>query len=310
VILSPPRLVEVGRHFCRPTSTPNLHQERSIVLIQNQFLQVLKTKLANSPQILAGWLSGSFGRDQADRYSDIDLHLLVEDTESFRLRAREWLEELAPLVLYGMRFEGRMINALTDSGMRIDIWLHDTIPKLFDGEVAVLWDRNLQLSPCAKEGCDTEEHTEIAKWLHEQIEEFWRCMSLTPAVIGRQEYLVCFSGLAVELQIVTDLMITGYGQQRERGKKVLNPYLGPEHRAEVEAALQLEGLNPVSLVHATLALASLVRKHGLIIAERHGFSYPKELEETVLRYLEVELREMGLEHVWLRWVESSGGQNN
>lgn len=266
--------------------------------LQIQFLEALNPKLASCPQIRAGWLGGSFGRGQADRYSDIDLHLLAENVDSFRSGVKEWLEAISPLVLCRLRFEGRMINALTHSGVRIDVWLHDKAPTLYSGEALVLLDRNSELLLSAKEERRIEAQADVAGILLDQIEEFWRCMSLTPAVIGRREFLVYFSGLAAELQIITDLLMAGYGHHRERGIKVLNTYLGTERRAELERALQLRGLNPESLVGAALELASIVRRHGAVLAERHGFIYPKELEESVLRHLAIELRNLGLDHVW------------
>ena len=78
--------------------------------LQIQFLEALNPKLASCPQIRAGWLGGSFGRGQADRYSDIDLHLLAENVDSFRSGVKEWLEAISPLVLCRLRFEGRMIT--------------------------------------------------------------------------------------------------------------------------------------------------------------------------------------------------------
>ncbi|MEI2776454.1 MAG: nucleotidyltransferase domain-containing protein [Tetrasphaera sp.] len=44
----------------------------------------LQAQLAADPQVRAAWLAGSFGRGIADRYSDIDLHLLLRDVAAFR----------------------------------------------------------------------------------------------------------------------------------------------------------------------------------------------------------------------------------
>lgn len=259
--------------------------------MQTDFLTALRARLDGDPQVLAAWLAGSFGRGNADRYSDIDLHLLLADVYAFRASAREWLGSLRPLVLYKLLFDGQMINALTDDGLRIDIWLHAEAPLLDPAAVDVLLDRagalRLETPPAAP-----SDPAQVANWLLAQIEEFWRCVSLLPTVIGRNELLVSFMGLYVELGIVTDILMAGYGVQRERGVKVLNPYLGDERRAELEAVLQLNGLNVESMVMAHMALADVVHKHGQIIAERHGFAYPAALEEAVLRYVARELHEM------------------
>ncbi len=94
--------------------------------MQASFLADLRDRLGGDAQIRAAWLAGSFGRGNADRYSDIDLHLLLADVEAFRSGAREWLASLRPLVLYKLLFEGQMINALTDDGQAVSARpLHD-----------------------------------------------------------------------------------------------------------------------------------------------------------------------------------------
>lgn len=265
--------------------------------MQHEFLADLQQKLAADPQIEAAWLAGSFGRGNADRYSDIDLHLLVNDASGFRAGARAWLEALRPLVLYKVIFDGQMINALTAAGLRIDLWLHASAPAhaLDPASHRVLIDRAgaLRLEAPAPAPPDP---AQLSATLLAQIEEFWRCIALLPTVIGRRELLVAFTGLNVELTLATDLLLAGYGRTRERGVKVLNAYLGDERRAELEAALQLQGLHAESLVMAHMALAGVIRAHGPLLAARHGFTYPRELEEAVLRYVAYELRAVSWEH--------------
>lgn len=259
--------------------------------MQHDFLADLASRLVADPNIRAAWLAGSFGCNRADRYSDIDLHLLLSDVEAFRRHARTWLERLRPLVLYKLLFDGQMINALTDAGLRIDIWLHSAPPVLDSNKVKVLLDRDAALRLETHEAT-APDSAQVAASLLAQIEEFWRCIALLPAVIGRRELLVSFTGLNVELGLVADILMTGYGRLRDRGVKVLNAYLGDDRRAELEAALNLQGLNSESLVMAHIALAGVIRTHGPILATHHGFAYPQALEDAVLRYVEQELREM------------------
>ena len=65
------------------------------------FLEQLHRRLAANARVEAAWLSGSFGRGDADRYSDIDLNLLLaEGGDSFRRDIEAFLHALRPLVLY------------------------------------------------------------------------------------------------------------------------------------------------------------------------------------------------------------------
>jgi predicted nucleotidyltransferase len=82
---------------------------------QAGFLDQLKSYLKADRRICAAWLEGSLGRGDADRYSDVDLHLLVDASaaDQFRTNAQEWLSSLQPLVLFNWLFGDSMINGLS-----------------------------------------------------------------------------------------------------------------------------------------------------------------------------------------------------
>ena len=61
--------------------------------MQDEYLSRLNVTIQDDPSILAAWLEGSLGRGNADRYSDIDLHVLLTDDnlERFAAEAEQWL---------------------------------------------------------------------------------------------------------------------------------------------------------------------------------------------------------------------------
>lgn len=257
--------------------------------MQDEFLTQLQARLAHDPRVAAAWLAGSYGRGAADRWSDIDLHLLLAPgDDSFRAEVRGWLEAIQPLVLYRRMFDGRMFNALTRDGLRLDIWLHDEAQTLNPDRVRVLFDRQaqLRLEPPTSEPADP---VQTAVALRGQIEEFWRCIALMPTVIGRHERLVSFTGIDIELGLAVDICLRGNGIARDAGVKTLNRFLPAELRTAFEDAVNLDGLTPESLVAANMRLADIVRQQGRMAAERWGFDYPADLEEAVLAYVAAEL---------------------
>lgn len=258
--------------------------------MQQSYLTLLETKLVDDSRVAAAWLEGSFGRGNADRYADLDIHLLLTTTgvADFRAGVEAWLNDLRPLVLFTLLFDGQMVNALTVDGLRVDVWLHSGDHVALDGAKAKLI--------CAQPGVVTwdavtpaKEPAQIAAGLQRQLKEFWRCISLLPSVIGRRELIISLMGLGVEINLLGEILTTGYGVARDTGVKNLNRFLPGDTQAALEAALNLHGLTQQSLAQAHLGLAHIAQQHGRLIAQRHGFAYPHELEAAVLRYVEAEL---------------------
>ncbi len=122
--------------------------------LQTEYLHKLQAALEANSTIKAAWLTGSFGRGNADRYSDIDLNVWLDagDLETFRKETRAFLQEISPLALFRWMFNDRMANALTTDGIRIDLWLHtDAAPTLAEDRVQVLLDRENALKFGASE---------------------------------------------------------------------------------------------------------------------------------------------------------------
>lgn len=262
--------------------------------MQQAFIEAATDALVEDPRVRAAWLEGSFGRGDADRYSDVDLHVLLEPETGagFRDDAEAWLNGLRPLVLYKLMFGGAMINALTDEGLRVDIWLHEGASYAVEPDKA----RVLTAAPGAlhnKQAAPVDPAA-VAARLDEQMREFWRCIAMTPVIVGRDERIVGHMGLTVEQGILVNVLLDGYGIARDAGVKKLNPFLPAPLRQSIEDALSVPTLTPEALAAAHLALARIMQEHGPIIARRHQIEYPHALEESALNYVHRELGRLGM----------------
>ena len=76
--------------------------------------------------------------------------------------------------------------------------------------------------------------------------------------------------------------------------KRLNPFLPDALRVEIEQAVSIQGLTVASLTQATLALARIMQREGRLLAARHSFEYPEELETAALAYTKGELAALGV----------------
>ncbi len=277
-------------------------------------LTALKTHLRSDPRIRAAWLEGSMGRGDADRYSDIDLHALLAESDlaAFQTGAEEWLNAVRPIVLCTLMFGGRMVNALTEDGVRIDLWLHtEERVSLRPGKAAVIHDPD-GLTRFDREPSPPDDAA-IAAELEAQIKEFWRCIALLPTVTGRGERIVSFQGLNVELGLLINILLKGYGIERDAGVKKLNAFLPEEARSEIEQVLSMSHLDIPGLALPHTLLAILMAKHGRAIAAKHHFEYPARLEAAVVRYvcaeLEVMLEDSPLKVKWVRAKSDIGSHS-
>jgi hypothetical protein len=263
--------------------------------MQHEYLAALKAKIAEDGRIKAAWLEGSFGRGNPDRYSDLDIHLLLPETAlaAFQTEAKSWLARIQPLVLFNLMFDGKMVNALTQDGLRLDVWLHAGESMALDQAKALVL---FEAEPCLSfdKVESAQDPTTVANTLKRQTEEFWRCISLTPSVIGRKELIIGFIGLMVETNLLTEILINGYGIARDSGVKNLNRFLPDNLQQRIEDALSMQTLSQASLAKAQLSLAHILQEQGRMIAEKHNYGYPTALEAAVLQYVAQELALLGL----------------
>lgn len=264
--------------------------------MQQDYIYLLTSKTKADKRIKAAWLEGSFGRGNADRYSDLDIHMLLSDADlpDFKANVEAWLAAIAPLVQFRLLFDSKMINALTRDGLRLDLWLHA-------GDIATLDEHKARVLAADEHGVRFEDAVPAndpaatAQALQRAIGEFWRCVALLPVGVGRNELITCFMGLTVQTNLLADMLLNGYGIARDRGVKNLNQFLPAEARQAIEDALSLNGLSTTSLARAHLALARVMQQHGPVVAARHSIAYPADLEAAVLRYVQEELALLGLD---------------
>ena len=259
--------------------------------MHQEYLNAFADKVNLDGRILAVWLEGSLAKGASDRYSDIDIHLLVaeEDKDAFQHGLESWLSDVQALVLFKDTFPGQMVTCITTAGLRLDVWLHagDTIS--LDGtKVRVL----SAAEGCIqfKETCRNEELKDVGSTLKQHFNEFWRVLAILPTVLGREENIAGFMGTTFAVMSLTEVLIIGSGNQRDRGVKNVNAFVPQGLREEIETALTMQSVNRESIAKAHLRLTAIMQRHGPDIAKQHGVLYPLTLEKAVLSYISRELQ--------------------
>ncbi|MCL4835540.1 MAG: hypothetical protein KJZ86_24080 [Caldilineaceae bacterium] len=263
--------------------------------MQLRFIEAFSAAAVADPRIRAAWLAGSFGKGIADRWSDVDAHLLIDPAHSddFKAGVRGWLEALRPLVLYRLLFGGQMVNAMTDEGMRLDVWLHSgESAEVVEGHTRVLYAQDGTLTWKPNPGTALSQ-AEAAAELERAIPEFWRCVAMLPVALGRDEKLIGAAGNFLILLLLTDVLSLAGGVRKDRGVKALNSFLPPAYRRLAEEATFLPALTLEELARFQLRLARLMQEHGPAICEQWQVDYPQALEDAALGYVARELRQLG-----------------
>ena len=263
--------------------------------MHQEYLKAFADKAASDSHILAAWLEGSFAKGTADRYSDIDIHLLVaeENKETFQQGLESWLSDIQSLVLFKDTFPGQMMTCITTAGLRVDVWLHtETTITLERAKVHLLF----AAEGCIqfKEGRRDQESKDVSSVLKQHFNEFWRVLAILPTVLGREERIAGFMGTTFAVMSLTEVLIIGSGKQRDRGVKNINAFVSQVLREEVEDALTIQSIDRASIAKAHLRLTAIMQQYGQDIAKQHGVVYPLALEKAVLNYISKELQILGL----------------
>jgi hypothetical protein len=245
-------------------------------------------------RVRAAWLSGSFGRGTADRFSDVDV-LVAVSSEDLTAFADEWparAPKVAETVLTQRLGGGStvVISHVTPQWLRFDLVI-TTVYQVADHSGSTL--RPLF------------DHDDIHRLLRGRVEwappspdrvgklitEFFRVLGLLPVVLGRDELFVAASGAGLLRTLVMQLMLEDASSTENGGALHLST------RLSADAMRQLNALPPIvadrdAAVTAHLACAELFLPLARKLASRVGAVWPTALEEACFDYLR---RELGIE---------------
>ncbi|SDU76844.1 nucleotidyltransferase domain-containing protein [Jiangella alkaliphila] len=245
--------------------------------------------LHDEPRVLAAWLSGSRGRGTADRYSDVDVWLVVsaDDLQGFVEDWPKLSDRISPTVLRQQVRGGPVFNSVTPEWLRFDVSIgtpeevatrsSSTLEPLFDraGLTEKLQPAGepLQPDPCRVAGLTTE---------------FLRVLGLLPVVLGRDEYVVAASGTGLLRQLLIQLMLEDVAVEDRGGALRLAGLLPPE-RLRVLTELPAIEATRASALAGHVACAGVFLPLARELHDRCGLEWPEDLETAARRHLRTEL---------------------
>lgn len=190
---------------------------------QGDLIERVKHVLSQDARVLGLWLVGSYARGTNDRFSDVDLWVVVDatDVDGF---CDDWPRicgEIAPTVLQRRVGDRPIFNQITPDWLRFDLSVGtpEAIVGRTRSTVSPLYDPNglsaglrepgpLKLPDPGRVGSITR--------------EFLRVLGLLPVVIGRGEFVVGQSGVGLLRSMLIDVMLEEVAVEDRGGALHLN----------------------------------------------------------------------------------------
>ncbi len=253
---------------------------------QGDFIERAAQVLSRDDRILGVWLTGSYGRGTNDRFSDVDLWVVVEpeDVISF---GEDWptiCDDIAPTVLR-KQVPGRPVfTQVTSDWVRFDLTIgtpHD-IERRTTITLHPLYDPAGLSSQLGEPGPGRQPDPDKVASL---TQEFLRVLGLLPVVVGREEYVVAELGAGLALNLLVDLMLEDVLVEDRGGAMHLNRLLPSEQR---QSLLDLPPIDATrtSVIDAHLACAALFIPLARDLHTRCKLAWPQAIEDALRRHLD------------------------
>ncbi len=252
----------------------------------------IKGQLLADARVHSAWLSGSFGRGEADAWSDIDV-IVVVDEDDLAASLKEYSSQRSAMgeALLRRVIFGRLVMVVTPEWQRYDLSFLTPaefrrqdptgVIALFKGETPT--PRGPVVA--ATNPPDPDRVLEICT-------EFLRVLGLGPVGLHRGEWLRMQDGIDLMRGLTIELMLQTNGRSAKRsGALRLNALLTAAQREALEA-LPPAKCDPTSLLAAIAELARLFLPLGREVSRIAHVEWPEAFEQATLAHIR---REMGLD---------------
>jgi predicted nucleotidyltransferase len=250
------------------------------------------TKVLSGLERIGGaFLGGSFGRGEADDYSDVDVFVVVANAEDIPIVVTELANNLgmvSPILFSNVLPNGRTINSITMDWLRFDLTIvsRAELVHFAQERLEPLFDRLAVLETLPVTSEQRPHSTPDA--LLGIINEFIRVLGLSVVVKGRDDLVVAQTGANLLRDMLIRIMVLENGPQPQRGVLALKRTLTQGQIATLNSLPPLEAT--WSSIHGrTKVMAEQFLPRARALAEGLGAAWPQEFERVTLAHLQEEL---------------------
>jgi predicted nucleotidyltransferase len=271
-----------------------MNYESTLSPKQRVVLDRFVTACETDNRIVAAFLGGSYARDKADSYSDLDLYLITtdKDFDNFCAQREAFLQLLGEPVFIEDFDIPNIVFFIFSDGTEGELGFgHESqFDHIHKGNYKVLVDKECILAGTVFTGRDPDPAGQTEK-LRRQIYWFWHDLSHFTTSMGRGQLWWARSQLEELRRYCINLA------------RLSNNFLDKE--AGDEAYFKLENILPVEqlsalratfcplqadeMVNSCLTIIEFYRKLAIPLAREHEIVYPDVLERVMMKRLEEEL---------------------
>ena len=266
---------------------------------QRALIDRITEVLGGIERVGGAFLGGSYGRGEADDFSDVDVYVVVADADDIPKCLDELannLDKVQPILFSNVLPNARTINSITKEWLRFDftVLTQHEIVYFAQDQLRPLFDRlNVfeKMRPVAE-----HRRNLTADGLLDIVNEFIRVLGFSMVVNGRDDVVTAQTGTNLLRDMLIRIMTLENGAQPQRGVLSLKRHLTQSQFAALTNLPALEATWP-SVFARSKALAEAFFPRARALATELGATWPEEFERVTLAHLRDKL---GLE------IETSG----
>lgn len=274
---------------------------------QQAAIEALQRAFERDERVAAGWLEGSFGEGTADPWSDVDLHLAIDDQnhQSFVDNAPQALDSALNLLAHGrasLAHGTELLYATVAGPVRVDLYMERVSSVALATRLAqpkVLFDSRGIAESLIKSARNDDE---LRSWLQGLVENFFFGSMWPVRMCGRGEWGSLFmNSTVITYQFLVPAILAQESPDNYYRPSYHNErHLSAERRAEVYSLLERIASAFSGISGGRLDTEAIRAAHELLInailrelraaCAQWNVLYPERAEAEIISFYERELR--------------------
>lgn len=266
-------------------------KQKTNALPQKAILKRILEVLGSDNRVRAFFIGGSFATEKADRYSDLDLYILVDDKqyESFIKDRLEMAQQVAPVLFYGdVVHDFHLFIVIFENMMKADLGIAPASKfiHIHTGPFKVLLDRDKLLSDISF----TKEVPiqDLKRELEAITQWFWYDIFVITSELCKGDLWT--SHLVIErarTKLANLIRIRCLPQHEPMGYNKLGRHIKSRELAPLMKTFYT--FNKKKMSDAVNTLVKIFEKEARFLCRKYRIPYPQHLQTKVKTYFRTEL---------------------